>query len=45
VFLHDKLVSVSEVVVCAMFPFTNVDLADGGVFACGVIVTYEARFQ
>jgi hypothetical protein len=43
--LHYEFISVSEAVVCKVFPFTNLDFAYGGVFAFGVGVTYQSRFQ
>jgi hypothetical protein len=43
--LHYELISVAEVVVYTIFPFTNFDFAYGGVYASRARVTYHARFH
>jgi hypothetical protein len=42
--LHYELISVAEVVVYTIFPFTNFDFAYGWVSASRARVTYQARF-
>jgi hypothetical protein len=40
VFLHDELVSVSEIGISAVFPFTDLDFDDGRLPMYGVSVSY-----